>query len=125
MLLKVDGLYAQGSVHFVLGGLIFQPWPIKKRASLSNLPNILPPCAVNANRFLLDADDNVPMDDAWGDNLVTDTAVTAPLCDNKVDGAVAAPLCDDVADGAVAAPSCKDLTDSAVKRPLLERYTAD
>jgi hypothetical protein len=54
------------------------------------------------------------MDDAWGDDLVADTAVAAPSFDDVVDGAVAAPSCDDVADGAVAAPSCDDLADSAV-----------
>ncbi len=79
--------------------------------SLPNLPDIPPPRAVNANEFSPDADDDVPMNDAWGDDLVADTAVAAPSCDDVV---VAASSCDDVADGAVAAPSCDDLADSAV-----------
>jgi hypothetical protein len=54
------------------------------------------------------------MDDAWGDNLVADTAVAAPLCNDVVDGAVAAPSCNDIADGAIAAPLCDNLADSAV-----------
>ncbi len=82
--------------------------------SLPNSPDIPPPRAVNAYVFSPDADDDVPMDDAWGDDLVADTAVAAPSFDDVVDGAVAAPSCDDVADGAVAAPSCDDLADSAV-----------
>ncbi len=82
--------------------------------SLPNSPNIPPPCAVNASKFLPDADDNVPMDDAWGKDLAADTAVAAPLCNDAVDGAVAAPSCDDVADGAVAAPLYNNLADSAV-----------
>ncbi len=82
--------------------------------SLPNSPDILPPRAINANEFSPDADDGIPMDDAWGDNLVADTAVATPSCDDAVDGAYAAPSCDDVADGAVAAPSCDDLADSAV-----------
>ncbi len=82
--------------------------------SLPNLPNIPLPRAVNANKFLPDADDNIPMDDAWGDVLVADTAIAAPSCNNVVDGAITAPWCDDVVDGAVAAPLCNDLADSAV-----------
>ncbi len=82
--------------------------------SLPNSPNIPPPRAVNANKFLSDADHNVPMDDAWGNDLVADTAVAAPSCDDVVDGATATPLCNDIADGSVAAPSCKDLVDSVV-----------
>ncbi len=82
--------------------------------SLPDLPNILPPHSVNANKFSPDADDDIPMDDAWGDNLVADTAIATPLCDDIVDGAVAAPLCNDLADGAVAAPLCDNLPESAV-----------
>ncbi len=85
--LKVDSLYALGAILFFWGGLIFQPWPIKKRALrikiehektknmtmgdltfLPNLPDFHPPRAVNANKFLPDAYDDVPMDDAWGDS---------------------------------------------------------
>jgi hypothetical protein len=66
--------------------------------SLPNSPNIPPPRTVNVNNFLLDADNDIPMDDAWGDNLVADTAVSAPSCNNVVDRAVAAPSCNDVAD---------------------------
>jgi hypothetical protein len=60
------------------------------------------------------------MDDAWGNNLVVDTAIAAPSCEDVVDGAIAAPLCNDVADGAIATPSCNDLTDSAVAGHLWE-----
>jgi hypothetical protein len=60
------------------------------------------------------------MDDAWGNNLVADTAVAAPSCDDVVDRAVAAPSCNDVADGAVAAPLCNNLADSAVAAHLWE-----
>jgi hypothetical protein len=82
--------------------------------SLPDSPNILPPRAVNANNFLPDADGEIPMDDAWGDDLVVDTAVTTPLFNDVVDGAIATPSCNDVADRADAAPSCNDLADSAV-----------
>jgi hypothetical protein len=54
------------------------------------------------------------MGDAWGNDLVVDTAIAAPSCNFVMDGAVAAPLCNDVADGAVAAPLCNDFADSAV-----------
>ncbi len=88
--------------------------------SLPNLPNIPPPRAINANEFLSDADDAVPMDDAWGDDLVADTAVAALLCKDVADSAVTAPLCNDVADEAVAMPLCDNLVDSAVAAHLWE-----
>jgi hypothetical protein len=83
-------------------------------SSLPNSPNILPPRTINANKFFPDADNNVPMDGTWGDDLVGDTAITALLCSNVVDGAIATPLCDDVADRAIAVPSCNNLAESAV-----------
>ncbi len=88
--------------------------------SLPNLLNILPPRTVNANKFSPDADNDIPMDDTWSNNLFADTAVVAPLFHNVVDGAVAAPLCNGVANGAIAVPSCDDLADSAVAAHLWE-----
>jgi hypothetical protein len=88
--------------------------------SLPNSPDIPPPRAINANKFLPDADNNVPIADAWGDDLVMDTAIAAPSCNNIVDGAITAPSCNDFADGVVAGPSCDNLADSAIAAHLWE-----